>query len=185
MMQHSKVRNLTMDAVFLALLIVFAMVPAIPLGFIPVPIVLQNVGVMLISLLLGARRGTAVMAVFVIMIALGLSVLTGGHGGLAILAGPTAGYIWAWLLQPAGFALLARFVPKTDGAVMPNFFFSFALIFILDFFMVFGLGSAWLAHVAHMDFIKAYLGNMAFVPGDLIKVFLATTVATAIQSRVK
>lgn len=184
-MNHSKVRNLTIDAVFLALLIVFAMVPAIPVGIIPVPIVLQNVAVMLISLLLGARRGSAVMAIFIMMIAIGMPVLTGGHGGMASLVGPTAGYIWAWLFQPAAFAFLARFVPKKEGALMPNFFLSFALIFILDMVLVFGLGSAWLAHVAHMDFFKAYLGNMAFVPGDMIKVFIATTVATAIQSRVK
>lgn len=183
-MRGQKVRNLTLEAVFLALLIVFAMVPGMTLGFLPVSVVVQNLGVMLISLILGARRGTAVMAVFIIMIALGLPVLTGGHGGLAVLVGPTAGYIWAWLFQPLAFAMLSKFWPSKKGQKRPGIYQSFVLIFIIDLVLVYGMGSAWLSLTAHSDFMKTYLANMIFVPGDLVKVTLATIITKALPEMV-
>ncbi|MBS9335903.1 biotin transporter BioY [Fructobacillus papyrifericola] len=182
-MTHSKVRDLTLEAAMLALLIVFAMVPGMTLGFLPVPVVVQNLGVMLITLILGARRGSLVMAVFIIMIALGLPVLTGGHGGLAILVGPTAGYIWAWLFQPAVFAFLSKFWPKKEGQIRPGVFQSFVLIFMIDLVLVYGMGVAWLSWTAHLDFFKTYLANMIFVPGDLVKVALATIVVKALPAK--
>ncbi|MDD9139211.1 biotin transporter BioY [Fructobacillus sp. CRL 2054] len=182
-MNNMRVRDLTLEAVFLALLIVFAMVPGMTLGFLPVPVVVQNLGVMLITLVLGARRGTMVMAVFIIMIALGLPVLTGGHGGAAILVGPTAGYIWAWLFQPIIFAALSLAWPKKDGQNRPGVFQSFVLIFMIDVVVVYGMGAGWLTISAHMDFWKTYMANMIFIPGDLLKVFIATVVAKAFPEK--
>ncbi|MBS9334773.1 biotin transporter BioY [Fructobacillus sp. M1-13] len=182
-MMHTKVRDLTLEAVFLALLIVFAMVPGMTLGFLPVPVVMQNLGVMLIALILGARRGSLVMSVFIIMIALGLPVLTGGHGGMAVLVGPTAGYIWAWLFQPAVFAFLSRFWPKKGGQIRPGVFQSFVLIFMIDLVLVYGMGAVWLSFSSHMTFGQAYLGNMLFVPGDIVKVILATVIVKALPEK--
>lgn len=183
-MQGTRVRDLTLEAVFLALLIVFAMIPGMTLGFLPVPVVVQNLGVMLITLVLGARRGSAVMAVFIIMIALGLPVLTGGHGGVAVLVGPTAGYIWAWLFQPALFGLLSVFWPEKKGQVRPGIVQSFVLIFLLDLILVYGFGAGWLSWTAHLDFVKTYWANMIFIPGDLLKVALATIVVQALPQKV-
>ncbi|MBS9337424.1 biotin transporter BioY [Fructobacillus parabroussonetiae] len=182
-MNHSKVRDLTLEAVLLALLIVFGMIPGMTLGFLPVPVVVQNLAVMLISLILGARRGSFVMTVFVIMIALGLPVLTGGHGGLAVLVGPTAGYIWAWLFQPLAFAALSTFWPKKKGQIRPGVFQSFVLLFMIDLVLVYGMGVAWLSWTAKLDFAKTYLANMVFVPGDLVKVALATIVVKALPEK--
>lgn len=42
----TKQRTLTRAALMVAVLIILGWLPAIPLGFIPVPIVLQNIGVM-------------------------------------------------------------------------------------------------------------------------------------------
>ncbi|MBF8971117.1 biotin transporter BioY [Streptococcus mitis] len=54
-------RDLTKIGLMTSLLIVLGLLPAIPLGFIPVPIVFQNLGVILVGATLGAKKGTFTM----------------------------------------------------------------------------------------------------------------------------
>lgn len=46
MKRSNTTRLLTLSAMMVAILIILGLFPGIPLGFIPVPIVLQNMGVM-------------------------------------------------------------------------------------------------------------------------------------------
>ena len=55
-MKRQNIVHLTQTALMTAMLIVLGMIPGIPLGFIPVPIVLQNMGVMMAGELLGPKR---------------------------------------------------------------------------------------------------------------------------------
>ncbi len=64
---------------------------AIPLG--PVPIVLQNLFIMLAGLLLGGRWGLISVAVYLLAGAVGLPVFAGGTGGVGKFVGPTGGYL--------------------------------------------------------------------------------------------
>jgi biotin transport system substrate-specific component len=79
-------------ALFAALIAVtcFVAVPAGPLG---VPIVLQNMFVLLAGTVLGSVQGAAATGLFMAAGALGLPVFSGGHGGPAALAAPSGGYI--------------------------------------------------------------------------------------------
>lgn len=52
-----KIREVTEIALMTAVIIVLGLIPPIPLGFIPVPIVLQNLGVMIAGVVLGPKRG--------------------------------------------------------------------------------------------------------------------------------
>lgn len=65
-----KTRTTTYIALMVALLIVLGFIPGIPLGFIPVPIVLQNLGVMLAGALLGSRKGFLAVAIFLLLVAI-------------------------------------------------------------------------------------------------------------------
>ena len=58
-----------------------------------VPFTLQTMGVFLAVGLLGGKRGTLAILVYVLMGAVGLPVFSGYQGGLARLAGPTGGYL--------------------------------------------------------------------------------------------
>lgn len=51
------VRDLLYIAMMTTILVILGFIPAIPLGFIPVPIVLQNLGIMLAGVLLGWKKG--------------------------------------------------------------------------------------------------------------------------------
>src|SRR5215468_5349354 len=69
----------------------------IPLPFTPVPLTLQNAGVLLVGLLLGPRRGFAALALYLAEGTAGLPVFSPiGPEGLARLAGPTGGYLMAY-----------------------------------------------------------------------------------------
>src|SRR5438445_8745769 len=67
----------------------------LPLPFTPVPLTLQNFGVLVVGLTLGSRRGFAALALYLAEGAAGLPVFAHA-GGFIHLAGPTAGYLIAY-----------------------------------------------------------------------------------------
>ncbi|MER6626119.1 biotin transporter BioY, partial [Streptomyces sp. NPDC000931] len=84
-------RDLALVAVFAALIAALSVTVAIPIG--PVPITLQTLGIMLAPSLLGWKRGSLAIAAFLALGLAGLPLFAGGRGGLAVLAGPSAGFI--------------------------------------------------------------------------------------------
>src|SRR5579864_5129971 len=68
-------------------------IPLMPLT--PVPLTMQNFGVLLVGLTLGSRRGFAALALYLAEGAVGLPVFA-GLGGIAHLLGPTGGYLLAY-----------------------------------------------------------------------------------------
>src|SRR5438477_13078807 len=69
----------------------------VPLPFTPIPLTLQNFGVLLVGLLLGSRRGFAALAVYLLEGATGLPVFNpAGPGGIAQIMGPTGGFLMAY-----------------------------------------------------------------------------------------
>ena len=87
-----KTKSTVLIAMMIAIIIALGFIPGIPLGFIPVPIILQNMGIMLAGALLGPKRGFLAVLIFLLLVALGLPVLSGGHGNMAVFIGPSAGY---------------------------------------------------------------------------------------------
>src|SRR6266704_2329663 len=65
----------------------------LPLPFTPVPLTLQNFGVLVVGLTLGSRRGFAALALYLVEGAVGMPVFNpAGLGGVAQLLGPTGGF---------------------------------------------------------------------------------------------
>src|SRR5690606_34951384 len=93
----SRSHQLAKIALFSAMMAVLGLIPKIdlPLG---VPITLQSLGPMLAGCLLGARLGFQSQALFLFAVALGLPLLSGGRGGLAVFLSPTGGYLIGFML---------------------------------------------------------------------------------------
>src|SRR5271156_4043712 len=69
----------------------------LPLPFTPVPLTLQNFGVLLVGLSLGSRRGFAALVLYLAEGMAGLPVFNpAGAGGVAQLVGPTGGFLLAY-----------------------------------------------------------------------------------------
>src|SRR3546814_9382649 len=98
-------------------------------GFIPVPITAQSMGVMLAGVILGAKRGTIAVLLVLLLAAIGLPVLSGGRGGLAVFAAPTTGYLIGWVFAAfvAGY-LSERFVKASQGAMVQTLGFFAAAV---------------------------------------------------------
>lgn len=70
MKDHQRTKNLVLAAMLVAILVILGLLPGIPLGgIIPVPLVLQNMGVMLAGGLLGGSKyGTAAVGLFLLLV---------------------------------------------------------------------------------------------------------------------
>lgn len=169
--------DLSLIAVFAALTAAFSVLPGIPLG--PgVPITLQTLAVMLTGIILGPARGAAAVGLFLVAGLAGLPVFSGFSGGLGVLAGPSAGYLLAFL--PAAFlvGLLARMVlRRTRRARFPLLF---GAAMVTSFLVIHPLGIAGLMLNAKLDFPAALAADIAFWPGDVLKNLLAAAVGVSV-----
>src|SRR5271169_3754146 len=69
----------------------------VPLPFTPVPLTLQNFGVLLVGLALGPRRAAAALVLYLAEGLVGLPVFNPtGPGGVAQVLGPTGGFVLAY-----------------------------------------------------------------------------------------
>ncbi|SDP33865.1 biotin transporter BioY [Desulforhopalus singaporensis] len=149
---------------------------AIPIG--PVPIVLQNLFVMLAGLLLGKRWGLISVAVYLVAGAVGLPVFAGGTGGIGKFVGPTGGYL-------AGFAA-AAFVIGAISEKGGNRVIVDIVAMIVGTAVIYGVGVSWLSVVTGMGWYKALtVGMFPFLIGDGVKIAAAVPIARALRPIMK
>jgi biotin transport system substrate-specific component len=147
----------------------------IPLPFTPVPLTLQNFGVLLVGLLLGSRRGFAALTLYLAEGAVGLPVFSPtGVGGIAqLFHGATAGFLLAYPL-----------VAWVAGYVMEHGRKNFARAAIGGFLgelVLFTGGLAWLAVLTHSVALAFRWGLYWFVFAEVIKVMTAAGIAARWQ----
>ena len=151
-------------------------IPLMPLT--PVPLTLQNFGVLLVGLLLGSRRGFAAMALYLAEGASGMPVFSpAGPGGLAQLFGPTGGFLMAY-----------PFVAFLAGYLFERGAKSFAratVAGILAETLLFAGGLAWLYALTHSLAKAAYLGLYWFVAAEVLKVMFAAAIAARWRRRAR
>ncbi|MEE4164869.1 MAG: biotin transporter BioY [Desulfocapsaceae bacterium] len=145
---------------------------AIPVG--PVPIVLQNLFIMLAGLLLGGRWALISIGVYLLAGFVGLPVFAGGTGGLGKLLGPTGGYL-------LGFAAAAYWIgtisEKGNRSVVVDI-----IAMVSGTLIIYVFGVSWLKVVTGMSFSKAIaVGMLPFLVGDALKIAVAVPIAKALR----
>lgn len=164
--------RMTVYAALMAALMAAGAYIAIPVG--PVPIVLQNLFIMLAGLLLGPRWGTVSVGVYLLAGAFGLPVFSGGSGGLARFAGPTGGYLLGFLPAVYLIGLIAR--RKRRRALWD------VLAMVLGTALIYAMGVSWLIVWTHMGLQKALAaGVLPFLVGDALKIAAAVPIARALR----
>ncbi|HGH7898419.1 TPA: biotin transporter BioY [Streptococcus agalactiae] len=167
-MFHTK--SLIQMAMMATLLVVLGFIPALPLGFIPVPIVLQNLGVMMAGVILGGRKGSLSILLF-FLVGLVIPVFSGLRSTIPVLTGPTDGYVIAWLFVPLLISYGVKLVNKK------NFIAIFLIVWLAGVLFVDVAGAVWLASYTNIPLDKSLLQNLVFIPGDTIKAIIAAVVA--------
>lgn len=156
-------------------------IPLLPLT--PVPLTVQNLGVLLVGLMLGSRRGFAALALYLMEGAVGLPVFNPtGPGGIAQLLGPTGGFLMVYPFV----AFLAGYIFERGT----KSFLRAAIAGLLAEILLFAGGLTWLYVFTHSLAKAAYLGLYWFLAAEVIKVMLAAGIATrwrggAVRSAVK
>src|SRR5258708_36606890 len=142
-------------------------IPLMPLT--PVPLTVQNMGVLLVGLLLGSRRGFAALMLYLAEGAVGLPVFSPGPGGIAQLLGPTGGFLMVYPFV----AFLAGYVFERGA----KSFVRAAAAGLLAEILLFAGGLTGLYVYTHSLAKAAYLGLYWFIAAEIIKVMLAAAIA--------
>ena len=144
-------------------------IPLLPLT--PVPLTVQNLGVLLVGFLLGSRRGFAALALYLAEGAFGLPVFNPtGLGGVAQLLGPTGGFLMVYPFV----AFLAGYIFERGAKT----FVRAAVAGLLAEILLFAGGLTWLYVFTHSLAKAAYLGLYWFFAAEVIKVMFAAAIAT-------
>ncbi len=167
-------RSIVFIALFAALIAVLGLIPKIALPF-GVPITAQSLGVMLCGTVLGAKRGALAALLFVGLVALGLPLLAGGRGGLALFVSPTAGFL-------IGFPI-AAFVTGwvMEHLKLPAISVSAIIASVVGCVLVLYLfGIVGMAVTMKTSLPAAAALVVWFIVGDLIKAVLAGLITHAL-----
>jgi biotin transport system substrate-specific component len=155
-----------------------------------VPITGQTFGVLLVAVLLGARRGALALGLYLLEGIAGLPVFQPlGLPGAARFLGPTAGYLLAyapaafitgWIAQRGATPLRIHF--RIQSKVI-----KLLIALTVGEVIIFTGGCAWLAQVMHLGWINSLrLGALPFLPGELIKMALILSIVGGLEfARVK
>ncbi len=165
-------RDIARVAVFAAIIVALGLMGPIPVPGL-VPITAQTLGVMLAGTVLGWKRGAASVVLVLLLAAAGLPVLSGGSGGLGSFVGPSAGYLFGWILGAAVTGLIAHTARVTWWRTAVGALVGGVLA-------VYAIGIPVQALLTGVPLTAAIATSALFLPGDLIKVALATVLTVAL-----
>ena len=139
---------------------------AVPLPFSPVPVTGQTLAVLLVGVLLGARRGALSLLLYLAEGAMGLPVFAAGASGITRIMGPTGGYL-------RGFVAAAFVVGWLAERGWDRRIGSAALAMLIGNATIYLFGLSWLARFTGAEQVLP-LGLYPFLAGDVVKLVLAT-----------
>lgn len=147
-----------------------------------VPITLQTMGVVLISGLFGAKRGTLSILLYILIGAIGVPVFSGFKSGFGVLLGSTGGYI-------IGFIFTALIVGIVSDKT--NKLWALILSMVVGILVCYAFGTAWFAVVYAKTNEPASLATILgwcvipFLIPDAIKIALAAVLTNRLKKFVK
>ena len=127
-MQNDKVRELTKMAMCVALCCVTAYI-SFPLPFTPGMVTALTFALSLTAYLLPPRQTFIVIAIYILLGAIGLPVLGGGQG-IARLVSPAGGFYFAWLAAYPLMSLAKGIVPNFKRFLAVNILIAMPVTYV-------------------------------------------------------
>jgi len=147
----------------------------IEIPMVPVPMNMQTFAVLLLGALCGWRLAAATIIAWFAEAVIGLPVLSGGAAGPAHFVGPTAGYLFAFLVAATLIGRLAERGWTSD--VLRS-----TATLLLGHALILALGAAWLAVLFGPD-VGLAAGITPFLFGTALKIALGVAILAAIHRR--
>ena len=147
-----------------------------------IPFTLQTFAVAFVGGLLGWKRGTVAILVYILMGLIGIPVFAGFKAGVPALFGATGGYIFGFLflaLLPA----LAKLIPAETGAARTIIFYGFS---ILGCAVLYFFGTVWLILMTRCA-VGYALGVcvVPFIIPDAVKLAIAAIITVRLEKHIK
>ena len=137
-----------------------------------VPFSMQIFFALMAGMLLGPLAGAGSMALYVAAGAMGLPVFAGGKAGLAVLVGPTGGYLVGFILAAAIMGLARRGAKEAAAGWLQMLIMTLGALAV-----VYILGVTQLKFVLNLSWHKAVtVGFFPFILFDVMKAAGAVTV---------
>lgn len=179
MNKRKKLTELTFTSLMTVIIVISAQL-VIPAA---VPFTMQTFGVLLSLFILGGKKGTAAILVYIMLGAVGVPVFSGFGGGLGVLLGSTGGYIFGFL----GMGLIYWAITSILGKKRVIKIIAAAVGLIVCY----TLGTAWfmLAYMKKGNTIS--FGNalkfavLPFIIPDFIKLTAAIFLSSRLERVVK
>lgn len=176
---RSAAREIAYIALSVALISVCAFI-TIPIG--PISFTLQTLGVALVGGLMGWKRGTAAIVVYVLMGLIGIPVFSGFRAGMGALFGPTGGYIFGFLFLVLAPALFKKIPLKNKWARGAMLYGASWLGLAVCYFF----GTVWFVLVARAEVWYAFtVCVLPFLLPDAVKLFISTLLTVRLERYVK
>lgn len=179
---NRNVRNMCFTALMAAVMCVVAPL-SVPIG--PIPISLATLVVYLAGALLGGKKGTLAVAIYILIGAVGVPVFSGYSGGVAKLLGVTGGYIVGYLPCAAivGFGI-DRFGGNSVSVAGKRFPWAYPVAMIVGTIVLYALGTAWfMAQSGNPLMGSLSMCVIPFLPGDAAKIVVATVLGGILRKR--
>ena len=126
----------------------------------------------------GWRISPLAVSVFLLMVAVGFPVLSGGRGGIAIFASASGGFLLGYVLASLviGYLLEKNWEKLTFAKAVLIFIIGGTLLidFCGSFSMAYYMGNSWL---------NGLKMTLAFVPLDTVKAILAAWITLCLKKR--
>lgn len=169
--QTLSLKALTLTAVFSALLCIISPF-AIPVG--PISVTLATFGVYLAGASLGLKRGSAAVAIYLMLGFIGLPVFSGFSGGFQRLFGPTGGYMVGYI--PCA-AITGAFVSRFKRP------WAYPVGMAAGTVALYALGTAWYCVLTGAGLLPSLsLCVFPFLLGDGIKIACASVLGYRLRT---
>ena len=179
------VRNICYISVFTAIIAVCAQISIpMPTG---VPLTLQTFAIPLAGIILGSKKGTLSVLIYIILGISGIPVFTGFRGGIGVIFGVTGGYIISFPLMAlcAGIAsdLPDKFkkFKKPINSWVKNIIYASGLI--LGAVINYICGMFWGKFILECSLSEAFIGFvLPYIPTAVVKIILTGIIGASVKN---
>ena len=168
----------TIGVLFFVIAIVLGAYVRLPIKGSPVPITLQTFFVLLSGAVLGKRLGAVSQVLYMAIGIMGVPVFQGYSFGIFHLCGPTGGYIVGFAAASFVVGYIAEKVSLRKYSIIP--------VFLAGNFIIYSFGALWLMYSCNINLSQVIrIGVLPFLPGDLVKIVLASIIYLKISKRAR
>lgn len=149
---------------------------SIPIG--SVPISFTNLAIYFSVYLIGAKYGTISYILYLFIGFVGVPVFSGFTAGAGKLMGPTGGYLIGFIFLTA---ISGWFIERFHGRRVTS-----AIGMVLGTAVCYLFGTIWLCFQSNLSLEAGLMvGVIPFIPGDLIKIMVATAIGPVILKQLQ